>query len=71
MKVIAREKAAKLGLNKFYTGKVCRNGHTAERYVINGACVDCCNANAMAQKQRFRDLLAEARATGVSSLEVI
>lgn len=29
------------GLRRFYTGKPCKGGHVAERYVTNGQCVPC------------------------------
>lgn len=41
MKIISRLEAAKLGLKKFYTGKPCRHGHMAERYVSTQACLAC------------------------------
>ncbi|MBU4682539.1 hypothetical protein KC222_10985 [Cedecea davisae] len=41
MKIITRVEAAKLGLNKFYTGKLCKYGHDSERWVANGGCVEC------------------------------
>lgn len=41
MKVISRQEAKDQGLNKFYTGVVCVNGHYAERYVNNGVCCAC------------------------------
>ena len=34
---IAREK----GLKRYFTGKPCKNGHIAERKVVNGTCVTC------------------------------
>lgn len=41
MKIISRQEAKDQGLNKFYTGVVCVNGHYAERYVNNGVCCAC------------------------------
>ncbi len=37
-----RREAKALGLDKYNTGKPCRNGHLADRYVLNGNCVECC-----------------------------
>lgn len=39
--VIERKVARDLGCRKYFTGKVCRNGHVAERYTQSGTCVDC------------------------------
>lgn len=41
--VIAREDAYDRGLRRFYTGEPCKKGHVAERYVVNGACIECQN----------------------------
>ncbi|HFL4765544.1 TPA: hypothetical protein ACG33R_001170 [Escherichia coli] len=56
MKIITRMEAAQRGLNRFYTGKKCRNGHLAERYVLNGTCVEC----AIKSAGRHRSEVAEA-----------
>jgi 5-methylcytosine-specific restriction endonuclease McrA len=40
-KVISREEAKALGLNKYYTGRPCSRGHVAERYIINRQCLGC------------------------------
>jgi hypothetical protein len=40
---ISRNDAQARGLRKFFTGKPCKNGHIAERYVQNGTCVQCLN----------------------------
>jgi hypothetical protein len=39
--IITRADAAAHGLKRFYTGKVCKRGHDAERYTRNGTCVEC------------------------------
>ncbi len=39
--VISREAAYMQNKRRYYLGTACRNGHTAERYVSNGVCVDC------------------------------
>ncbi|ENL2990889.1 hypothetical protein AB4432_002363 [Escherichia coli] len=61
MKIITRMEAAKRGLNRFYTGKQCRNGHMAERYVLNGTCVECALKSAGRHRNEFADALKEAR----------
>lgn len=39
--IISRDEAELRGLRRYYTGKLCKRNHDAERYVINGCCVDC------------------------------
>jgi len=39
--VISRDDAHAEGKRRYYTGQPCRKGHDCERYVINGACIDC------------------------------
>lgn len=41
MKVISKQEAIEQGLKKFFTGKQCKNGHTSERHVHNGQCIQC------------------------------
>jgi hypothetical protein len=42
MEIISREEAKAQGLTRYFTGKPCRNGHLAERYVGgNTPCVVC------------------------------
>lgn len=36
-----RKEAAAAGLKKYNTGRPCRHGHTADRYVESGACSEC------------------------------
>jgi formate-dependent nitrite reductase cytochrome c552 subunit len=36
-----RAAAKELGLTKYTTGEPCSNGHTSERWVYNGGCVQC------------------------------
>ncbi len=53
---ISRAEAAECGLSRFYTGKPCRAGHVAERYVGNKHCV-ACNAEKTRLRERQRGLL--------------
>lgn len=41
MKLISKEKAINLGLNKYFTGIKCNQGHLSERYVRDGKCISC------------------------------
>lgn len=52
---LTKQMAATSGLSLFYTGRECRAGHLAQRYVSNGQCVRC-NAASSRQGARLRDL---------------
>jgi len=41
VKVITRKEAIDQGLPRYFTGKSCKHGHIAERYVLNWTCVVC------------------------------
>jgi len=41
MNLITRKEAKVSGMIRYFTGKVCRNNHIAERYVNSGHCVQC------------------------------
>lgn len=43
MEIIARKDALAVGLATYYTGKLCKNGHAAYRYVTSGSCSTCIN----------------------------
>ena len=53
-----REGAYSTGSRKYYTGKVCINGHAARRYVSPGICIGCSSMNANKyqkdQRSKFR-----------------
>lgn len=55
--IISRQEAIKKGLNKYYTGNPCVNGHYAERYVQNHTCVKC----KQIQKKRQRESQKQER----------
>lgn len=41
MNIITRKDARNAGLQRFFTGRPCREGHTAERYTSSGNCIAC------------------------------
>jgi hypothetical protein len=41
MQTITRRQARDEGLELYFTGKFCRDGHIAQRIVQNGRCVEC------------------------------
>ena len=60
--IIDRTSARAAGLNKYYTGQPCTNGHTAERYVQSGACVGCVTAHVYRSRQQHMDEQTTPRA---------
>lgn len=40
-KIISRAEAQARGLKRYFTGKPCKRGHTAERYVARKGCIEC------------------------------
>jgi 5-methylcytosine-specific restriction endonuclease McrA len=44
--VVSRKVAREQGLTRYYTGKPCKWGHVAERFVSTGGCVVCGRENA-------------------------
>ena len=56
--IVTRAEAKAAGERLFFTGKKCRRGHLAQRYVAQNLCVEC--ARAAAQRQRDDDPLGHA-----------
>lgn len=50
---ITRQEAQAKGLKRYFTGKPCSKGHTAERYTGNKTCVVC--ADALALTHYYKD----------------
>lgn len=61
MELNTREEAARAGQHIYYTGKPCKYGHIAHRYVLTGACKTCSIMHSENNKARFRQLLAANR----------
>lgn len=40
-----RPEAKKLGIIRYFTGRVCKNGHLADRYAQSGECILCLRGN--------------------------
>jgi hypothetical protein len=47
MELISRLDAQRAGRRRFFTGKPCKHGHLAERFVSNAGCVQCVNFKTM------------------------
>src|SRR2546422_4569289 len=41
MKIISGSEAKRRGLKRYYTGRPCKHGHVAERWVNNKTCIAC------------------------------
>jgi len=41
MEILSKEDARKQGFRRYFTGNPCRKGHTSEKYVSDGGCVEC------------------------------
>ena len=41
MKIILKKDAKLLGINRYFTGKLCKYGHISERRVSSGHCIEC------------------------------
>jgi hypothetical protein len=46
-RIISRDEARARGLKRFFTGRPCKRGHIAERYVGSRGCVECDRAHAL------------------------
>lgn len=69
LRIITRMDAAKSGLKRYYTGKLCKHGHDSERYVYNGHCVQCAINTSLRRQAEIKRIMENA-AKG-DSLEVI
>jgi len=50
--IISRKEAALCGLSRFYTGRLCKLGHSAPRYVSNKNCVTCNSERAIEREKK-------------------
>lgn len=41
IEIVTRKQARELGLKRYFTGKICPLGHSDERQVVNGTCLEC------------------------------
>ncbi len=50
--IVTRSEAKARELTCYYTGKPCKNGHIAERYVSTAACTICCQSEKVRKQGR-------------------
>jgi hypothetical protein len=67
VKTVRRIDAIELGLDRYYTGKLCRCGHDSERYTANGHCVTCQSDYAKTDKARRKQATRRMKSKGDSS----
>jgi hypothetical protein len=58
MEIISRDQAKELGLAHYFTGKPCKRGHIAERFVSSFGCSECSFENA---RKSFKSLTEEEK----------
>jgi hypothetical protein len=63
-RIISRAEAKALGLKSFFTGKPCKHGHVAERYVSSRGCVECDRARALEWRVANREMARERSREG-------
>ena len=72
MEIVSRKEAIERGLKRYFTGKPCKNGHVAERFVSNGRCVECAHECGRdwraANPERVREYWRKYRAANADSL---
>ncbi|WP_210466970.1 hypothetical protein [Pantoea ananatis] len=61
MRIITQLEAARQGLNKYYTGKLCKKGHKSERWTISGECVQCNVERVYRRRREISELLKAAQ----------
>lgn len=59
-----RHRAAIAGENKFFTGKPCKYGHIAFRYMPSGSCSECTKEYAKNNRQMIKDLMKSSSRKG-------
>ena len=55
MKLISRKEAKAAGLKRYFTGKPCKRGHVAERFVCIKHCIECNRASTAAYDAEHRE----------------
>ena len=59
--IISRKDAKAQGLKRYFTGKPCKRGHVAERYVGSRACLECQNEHRLKHYYANREAGLEYR----------
>lgn len=62
MQIIERAEAKAKGLNTYFTGRPCRNGHNSYRYTTSGSCAECINGDRTAEYDPNKQARKDAKA---------
>lgn len=65
--IMTRKEALEKGLKKYWTGKICGNGHVRQRYTSSSICTGC---NAMNTKRYNKDARAKLNALHVGFIPI-
>jgi hypothetical protein len=68
MNILSKEQALALGVNHFYTGVECKNGHLSRRRVSNGACLSCDKMTNEKRKAKRAEWYANNRVDALSKI---
>jgi hypothetical protein len=60
--IISRKEAIRSGLKRYFTGKPCKRGHIAERFVSGQRCLGCAQEWRKANAERLADIQSAWRA---------
>ncbi len=61
-KIITRKEAISAGKSVYYTGKVCKNGHDAVRYVTSGTCIECQRLSRLQERALIKSIREQVAA---------
>jgi hypothetical protein len=67
--ISTREEAEDGGFRKYWTGRVCANGHIKQRYAASGICIGCNSMNGRKRNKKARAKLI-AKYRGLESVTV-
>lgn len=63
MKIITRKEAKKQNLKHYFTGKACKNGHTAKRFIDSGVCSVCLRKSVDTYSRNNKDKISSRMKT--------
>lgn len=68
MQVISRSEAKAAGLNRYFTGKACKHGHSTERFTNDGKCRECSRIDPAREKSREKEKIANKEKRKIAKL---
>ena len=67
MNIISRKEAKSSGLKRYFTNKLCLNGHVGERHTSNGVCCLCLHEHYIANR---KEIIARSRKRDIENHEL-